>query len=277
MRLRRSMMIAFTALGLLAAGQPSVSAATTHYYVSLGDSLSQGYQPGQGNTDQGYPDDLYATLKTKDPSLQLVKLGCSGETTTSMLKGGVCTYDGTPTQLAAAERFLRTHRGQVRYLTLNIGANDVQRCLAGGAIDTPCILQGTGAITTNLPQITARLRFAAGTGTRFAAMNYYDPFLAAWLKGADGHTLAAQSVLLTNVVNGVESTIYTVAGFRVADVAAAFATNNFLTQVTLPTLGQVPLNVARICTWTYMCSKGDIHANPTGYQQIADTLAATLT
>jgi lysophospholipase L1-like esterase len=246
------------------------------YYVSLGDSLSQGYQPGLGNTDQGYADRLYATLKAKDPSLKLVKLGCSGETTTSLMKGGVCRYDGAASQLAAAETFLRAHRGTVRYLTLDIGANDVQRCLVGGAINPTCVLQGTGAITTNLPQITARLRLAAGTGTRFTAMNYYDPFLAAWLKGSDGRTLATASVLLTNVINAVESSIYTVAGFGVADVATAFATNDFATQTTLPGVGKVPVNVARICTWTYMCSKGDIHANPTGYQQIADTLAATI-
>jgi lysophospholipase L1-like esterase len=276
MRLRKITMIALTTLGLLAAGQPPVSAAAAHYYVSLGDSLSQGYQPGLGNTDQGYADDLFATLKTKDPSLTLVKLGCSGETTTSLMKGGVCTYDRASSQLAAAETFLRAHRGKVRYLTLDIGGNDVQRCLVGGAINPTCILQGAGTITTNLPQITARLRLAAGTGTRFTAMNYYDPFLAAWLKGGDGHTLAVESALLSNVINSVESSIYTVAGFRVADVAAVFATNDFATQATLPGVGQVPLNVARICTWTYMCSKGDIHANPTGYQKIADTLAATI-
>jgi lysophospholipase L1-like esterase len=276
MRLRSSMMIALTALGVLAAGQPAASAAASHYYVSLGDSLSQGYQPGRGNTDQGYADDLYAMLKAEDPSLELVKLGCSGETTTSMMKGGSCAYDGSSSQQTAAETFLRAHRGQVRYLTLDIGANDVQRCLVGGAINFTCILQGAGAITTNLPQITARLRSAAGTGTRFAAMNYYDPFLASWLKGGDGRVLATESVLLTNVINSVESSIYTLAGFQVADVAAAFGTNDFATQATLPNVGQVPLNVARICTWTYMCSNGDIHANVTGYQQIAGTLAATL-
>src|SRR5882757_6006544 len=48
MRLRKITMIALTTLGLLAAGQPPVSAAAAHYYVSLGDSLSQGYQPGLG-------------------------------------------------------------------------------------------------------------------------------------------------------------------------------------------------------------------------------------
>ncbi|MGI8336081.1 SGNH/GDSL hydrolase family protein [Actinomadura scrupuli] len=276
MLLRRFLMTALTALGLLAAGQPAVSAATPHYYVSLGDSLSQGYQPGLGDTNEGYPDQLFATLKAGDPALELVKLGCSGETSTSMMKGGRCTYDGASSQLAAAETFLRAHRGQVRYLTIDIGANDVQRCLVGGAINASCILEGAGAITTNLPQITARLRLAAGTGVGFAAMNYYDPFLASWLKGTDGHTLAVESALLTNVINSLEASVYLVAGFRVADVSAAFATNDFATQATLPSVGQVPLNVARICTWTYMCAKGDIHANPTGYQRIAATFATTL-
>ena len=68
----------------------SAGADTPHYYVSLGDSLSQGYLAGVGDTDQGYADRLYAELKAKDPALQLVKLGCSGETTSTMIAGGRC-------------------------------------------------------------------------------------------------------------------------------------------------------------------------------------------
>jgi hypothetical protein len=39
----------------------------------------------------------------------------------------------------------------------------------------------------------------------------------------------------------------------------------------VPPYGEVPLNVARICTWTYQCSKNDGHATPEGYRQIAGT------
>ncbi len=55
------------------------------YYLSLGDSLSQGVQPGPTGHDvataHGYPDQLAAMLRTHLPHLRLVKLGCSGETT----------------------------------------------------------------------------------------------------------------------------------------------------------------------------------------------------
>jgi lysophospholipase L1-like esterase len=271
MRIRGIGAIAVAALGLFAAAPAGVASAApaAGYYVALGDSLSQGYQPGLGNTDQGYVDDLYANLKTKDPSLKLAKLGCSGETTTTMINGGICTYQGFSGQLAAAESFLRAHRGHVKYVTLDIGANDVDGCLTGGSINTSCVLKGVATVGLELPQITARLRLAAGGGPRFEGMTYYDPFLAVWLTGSSGQTAATESVLLGDGLNGLESTVYKASGFGVADVAGQFSTNDFGHQVTLPNGATVPLNVARICTWTYMCSQSNIHANPTGYGQIA--------
>ena len=62
MRLPRITSLALAAVataGLATAGP--ASADTTHYYVAFGDSLSVGYQPGQGNTTQGYVDDLYVS------------------------------------------------------------------------------------------------------------------------------------------------------------------------------------------------------------------------
>lgn len=41
-------------------------------------------------------------------------------------------------------------------------------------------------------------------------------------------------------------------------------------------LGTVPLNVARICTWTWMCTKADDHPNDTGYDVIGQTIVAAL-
>src|SRR5215469_2392605 len=66
------------------------------FYLSLGDSLSQGIQPGptgqNGPTAQGYTDQLERMLLTRIPELRLVKLGCSGETTATMIDGGICHY-----------------------------------------------------------------------------------------------------------------------------------------------------------------------------------------
>src|SRR5580693_1221945 len=91
-------------------------AAPASYYLALGDSLSQGVQPDASGasveTNEGYPDQLYAMLHRTRPSLRLVRLGCPGETTVTMLHGGICRYRGG-SQQAAAEAFLRAHRGHV--------------------------------------------------------------------------------------------------------------------------------------------------------------------
>ncbi len=125
------------------------------YYLALGDSLSVGYQPAHidadgnqvpaGDTKDGYADQLYPTLHAKDPNLQLMKLGCSGETTTTMLNGSATlkgpncdNYKGGNSQVKAAEAFLAAHPGQVKYVTNDIGANDVQRCATAAGIDIAC-------------------------------------------------------------------------------------------------------------------------------------------
>src|SRR5262249_61383252 len=112
------------AAAAMAGGAPALAAphgatATTanSFYLSLGDSLAQGVQPNaQGvsvETDQGYPDQLFTALRLGNPTLKLVKLGCPGETTGTMIKGGICTYS-LGSQLKQAAAFLHTHRGHVQ-------------------------------------------------------------------------------------------------------------------------------------------------------------------
>jgi lysophospholipase L1-like esterase len=275
-RIWSSIVIAVLALGASVALAPTGGAdPTPHYYVSLGDSLSRGYMPGPGDTDQGYPDDLFATLQARDPSLQLVKLGCSGETTGTMIDGGKCTdrYPVGTSQLDVAEQFLRDHRGQVTYLTLDIGANDVDGCATGGSIDPACVTQGVVTITKNLNTILSGLTAASGRLPRSIGMNYYDPFLAAWLTGAQGQVVAAASVVLLEGLNTVESAEYVLYGWRVADVATAFHTLDFINKRPAPPFGLLPQNVAYICNYTFMCSQQNIHANVAGYQLIAGAFA----
>ena len=95
------------------------------YYLALGDSLAQGVQPNAAGvsvmTGDGYPDLVYTALHPSRPGLKLVKLGCPGETTASMINGGICRYrDGS--QLAAAVAFLQAHRGRVPLVTPNTAA-----------------------------------------------------------------------------------------------------------------------------------------------------------
>jgi lysophospholipase L1-like esterase len=279
MRLRRLGQFAsviIVSVAVVFAGQ-SVASATppgATYYVALGDSLSQGFMPLTGNSNQGYVDRIYAQLHQSQPQLQLVKLGCSGETTTTMRQGGICSYPGAGSQLAAAVAFLRTHRGSVKYLTIDIGANDIDPCAASGVIDQTCVAESLATIGGNLLAILVSLRAAGGFGPQYAGMTYYDPFLAAWLLGPAGQALARESVQVANTLNGLEAFEYRILGLKVADVSGAFHTNDF-TEVPFGS-GTVPLNVATICALTFMCTLNNIHPNVQGYAVIAGAFEAVV-
>jgi lysophospholipase L1-like esterase len=250
----------------------------TSYYLALGDSLAYGYQPTKV-TGQGYVDQLYAGLHADDPGLRLTNLGCNGETTTTLLDGGICSYPGRRSQLDAAVAFLREHRKSTSLVTLDIGANDVNKCVKSGVLDQDCVVSGLVTITLNTTKLVARLRAVAPHAT-IVAMTYYNPFLAAWLSGSAGQALARQSLQISQIFNGLLTGVYQSGGFRIADVATAFSTNDLTTMVPLPGAGTVPLGVARICQWTWMCAPApygpDIHANQQGYAVIAQTFRGVL-
>lgn len=276
---RRLVGFAAVVASVLALGAPP-AAARAHpstYYVALGDSLAAGYQPDPTiSRDEGYVPRIHRALGR---GVQLQNLGCDGATTTTLLSGGGgCTYGDAPSQLAAAERFLRRHRGQIRLITIDIGGNDVATCVRGGAIDQACALSALGTVATNLGQTVQRLR-AAAPRVRIVAMTYYDPYLAAWLSGPAGQAVARQSLQLTVLLNQILTGVYTAADIRVADVEGAFATTDLTTTAELPGVGTVPLAVARICMWTWMCVPGrspDIHPTSTGYEVIANAFLARL-
>jgi lysophospholipase L1-like esterase len=269
---------------------PASAVAKTHgtgrtvkpsYYVALGDSLAQGVQPdAAGNsveTKQGYADFLYAAKKHTIKGLRLEDLGCPGETTQTMLKGGICKY--VPgNQLTAAVRFIKTHK--IAFITLDIGANNVDSCANNGSINGTCLTQGIAQIGTDVPTILAKLRRAAGAKTKIAAMTYYDPFLADYLTPST-QPIAAASVPLAKNVNATLVKAFKAKNVRVADVAAAFDTYvPFTTTATLAGHGTVPLAVAKICTLTWICAAAprgpNIHANVAGYHAIEKVFAAKL-
>ena len=112
-------------------------------------------------------------------------------------------------------------------------------------------------------------------------MTLYNPFLGAWLTGPDGQEFAEFSTFSGIVpINGLLRGIYTHAGASVADVEGAFSTTDFETFVTLPGVGDVPINVARICMWTWICAPAplgpDNHANTAGYGVMARAFADQL-
>jgi hypothetical protein len=107
-------------------------------------------------------------------------------------------------------------------------------------------------------------------------MNYYNPYLSSWLEGMAGETLAIESAQAIAVVMDVLGMTYATAGMPVADVYAAFDSDNFDDIVPSSLL---PLSVANICDFTYMCDfvvGPDIHANVAGYSLIAETIEAVL-
>jgi lysophospholipase L1-like esterase len=248
------------------------------YYLSLGDSLSQGVQPDSAGasvpTRQGYADLLYAELRRGDPALRLVKLGCSGETTHTMINGGMCSYPGG-SQLAAAASFLRGHRGRVSLITIDIGANDPDSCVTrssfGGAAG--CMATSFPDTLGNLRKIMSTLRAAGGAGVRIIGMSYYVPTLAQWRHGLLGEAVARISEAVVVGYNRLLTGVYQAFGARVADVFGAFHSGDFSGQVTVRGIGSVPPNVAAICQLTWECASGprgpNEHATAAGYSVIA--------
>jgi lysophospholipase L1-like esterase len=254
-----------------------VESARTTYYVALGDSLSQGVQPDAAGTSvetgQGYPDQLYAVLRRSQPAMALVKLGCPGETTGTMIHGGICRYRGG-SQLAAAVAFLSAHRGRVVLVTIDIGANDPEDC-GGASLRTlaTCIGTDIPAAISNLGIILARLRAAAGPGVRIVGMSYYLPALAEWRNGTVGQAVAWVSERLAAGYNDLLDRVYASSDVQVANVFGAFETSDFGNRSVVPGIGTVPRNVALICRWTWECASPprgpNQHANQAGYGVIA--------
>ena len=278
---------AVAAMGMASAGpavaasaDPPSSLAAASYYLSLGDSLAQGVQPNAAGTDvetnQGYPNQLYAALRPGDPGLQLVKLGCPGETTGTMINGGICSYP-QGSQVAAAVHFLQDHPGQVSLITIDIGANDLNPCVVLTSLSAleACVEATLPTVVANLTEIMTDLRAAGGSNVRIIGMTYYVPELAEWLSGPAGQASAEASEELAVTFNGLLSNVYQEFGARIADVFSAFQSADFTDQVTLPNIGTVPRNVALICEWTWECApppRGpDEHANTIGYGIIALT------
>ncbi len=90
-----------------------------------------------------------------------------------------------------------------------------------------------------------------------------------------------ETALAAVILNDFLFTTYDTAGISMANVYAAFDSDEFTVMVpsSLPAPNdQLPVSVANICDLTYNCDPAgpDIHANFAGYSLIADTLAAEL-
>jgi len=268
-RLVGTLVIFFALIGTASAADEQ------QYYLALGDSLSIGIQPINGKympTKQGNVDDLYALYQTKIPNLKLAKLGCSGETTVTMMDGGSgCRYRHG-SQLNDALAFIASHR--IAFLTIDIGGDDLLHCFNVDAlvIDYTCVNQAGANIGSRLPLILLALQGALQTSGQTApivGMNYYDAFLAASVFGPLGQQLASASLPLTLQLNDGLEQVYGGLGVPVADVEAAFHTTD---DSPVPIIG-LPKNVLIALTWTWMGAPPpngpDVHPNAIGYAAIA--------
>ncbi|MDA0564417.1 GDSL-type esterase/lipase family protein [Streptomonospora sp. S1-112] len=164
-----------------------------------------------------------------------------------------------------------------------------------GEIDRDCVADGLERLEAEMPEIARRLRAAAGPDTRIVGMTYYNPVLAALLLEEGGAAGAAPGAggaaadaapasgavdYATGVfeeMNGVIADAYAAEDIAVADVAAAFESDDFSVPEGSET--GMPANVQHICDHTWMCNPAvgpDIHTNPSGAALIADAFEAEL-
>lgn len=269
MRVRLFALITALALFVLAAAPASASTSKFNppksFYLALGDSLAFGYQeakfeatfpvepPSQFNT--GYVDDFSTMLKTVNPAIQTVNLGCPGETTATFMDGG-CPYTASPLccqlhdsyagdQLDAALGFLGKHPGQISPITIDLGANDLNVC----KFDLSCIQTQIAIVATNMHTILTALR-AAAPSAEIIVMEYYNPYAV----------IDATTNVGAKALNSAIADAATAVGGRLAD---AFTPFNLAS--TDPTI-----ELATLCTLTLYCtSLHDIHASDQGYMVIA--------
>jgi lysophospholipase L1-like esterase len=279
------LLVLFAACALLVAGPAGAAApAATPFDLAVGGSGSVGFQPTSTHphgspTESGYTDDLAAREATRWPGLTLVRIGCPGTTTLHMIDGGGnCSYpDGT--QLQTALDFLRTHPSTV-LLTVDLGFNDVVRCLHDMNLNSACVASGLTAVQLQLPRILAALRQAAPASAQIVGVGHYDPYLGDAVRGAAGQVFAQASLVVIERLNDIMRAAYAKAGIPMADVGAAFDLGD-TTPVAMAGLGTVPTDVARACALTWMCAAPPMgpnqHPNDTGYRAIAAALATTLT
>jgi lysophospholipase L1-like esterase len=266
---------------LMGTAGPAQATADATYYVSVGDSAAAGFQP-PGHFSRGYADQLYHRIQSRLPHLQLLKLGCPEETTESLISGigSPCAYPAG-SQLDEATSFLQAHEGQIAFVTINIGGNDVlEACFDGALLHLACVKSVMPAVEANLASILEALQ-AAAPGVPIAGMSYWDPFLGFWIFGPFGQQLAKIDEQGFQAMNAGLVSTYQNEGALVADVAGPdFFNIADFTDLVRTKWGVVPVNVANDCTWTWFCRRGplggDIHPNTRGYGVIAEAFETVL-
>jgi lysophospholipase L1-like esterase len=259
----------------------------TMYYVALGDSYAEGYQPGytdNSETLHGYVNQVDALLSKKQ-KLTLENFGCGGATSTSILNTVGCNALATngvayptTTQAQAAINFITAHPGQIGLITISIGGNDFDVCV-NASDPISCVGTSMPQMKTNIETLASELRTAAGSSVPMIATTYPDSVLGAWVHAPANQSLASESVFAFKaIINPYLSQAYAASNVVFVDVTTATGAYTALSKTTtLKPYGKIPKAVALVCTYTWFCAKGDIHPTPAGYKFIAGLVAKAYT
>jgi lysophospholipase L1-like esterase len=243
-----------------------VFAPPQRYYLALGDSLAYGIQPAKVDAglppsgfDTGYVDVFARRLRALAPGLRVVNYGCPGETTVTFAGGGCPWLAGgralhnafQGAQLDAALAFLRAHPSEVSPITLNLGGGDVQAvsdaCKGSFACARARGPRAIAQLASRLGSILGRLRVAAPKAE----------IIVIGLWNNDIITTRKSDPLYRMI----DLTISRVAAGARAHFADPFPLFN--------PQGSLGREKARICAFTFICSRGDGHPTDAGYRAIA--------
>ena len=156
-----------------------------HYYLSLGESFAFGlqldrlfemldagtYTPDAFNT--GFTDVFANQMRQIRPDLEVVNYSCPGGGGDSarfisdgcdFIDNGLALHDSfTGSQLDAAVRFLRQHRGRVSPVTISTGDDDIFNAIYDCNADPTCVASSGLAqrLSRNLTHILSSIRKAA--------------------------------------------------------------------------------------------------------------------
>jgi len=255
---------------------PAAGSPPDRVYLALGDSLAASFQP-TGDTHDGYAEQVSQLEQAQIPDLRLVKLGCPGERTNTIDRPRrLCPYpEGT--QLDQAVAVLQS--GDVAFVTLQIGSNDSFRCFRFGALafDQACIDELLPKISDRLTTIVETLR-AADPDVPIVGSNYPDPLLALWTAPGVRHDVVMAIADVWTSINDTLERTYAALDVPVADIEQAFSTTDFGT-IVHTRAGDVPINVARVCQWTFACMERfdhDFHPTTFGYAVMTRAWEAAL-
>ena len=263
-------------------------ATNAPFYLVMGGSSSLGLQPdgvpsdNAELTENGYANDVVKLEKDQlHQILNLDQIGCLGtrvEYLTTDPVSNTC-YTAPTTQLTAAVAFLTAHEDDTGIVSIDLGFNDVRYCLWEHPINPNCVSHQLAGVRADFPTVLKELKAAAGPQVALVGFTYYDPFLAFYLNGASGPSIANETVSAIDQLNTILKADYAQAGIPYANGAAAFNSSD-TSRITLGNVGTIPANVEAVCTYTWMCVGSpfgpDDHPNNAGYWLLARAIVAAL-